>query len=277
MTLSHRVKNIPEIYRAQRSDVEPVVAPTTPHGRYVTFMKKPPTTPPKLAATQLVSARARDILNQLPPPHLSRLMEAGEPMRLLRGEVLFREGERGDSCYWVEKGTLKIGVSSETGEERIFSLAGAGSVVGELAILDNLPRSATVTAISDTNLRALKRAAFEAYLRQNPNLYPDVIAILVGRLRKTDEELAADSFLTVQARVARAILSLAIQIGEPAGSDLFILPATVSQRDIGAMAGVARESVSRTLSEWRRRGIITRAPRRILSVNRSKLEKEAKH
>jgi CRP/FNR family transcriptional regulator len=103
------------------------------------------------------------------------------------------------------------------------------------------------------------------------------IAILVGRLRKTDEELAADSFLTVQARVARAILSLAIQIGEPAGSDLFILPATVSQRDIGAMAGVARESVSRTLSEWRRRGIITRAPRRILSVNRSKLEKEAKH
>jgi CRP/FNR family transcriptional regulator len=202
-------------------------------------------------------------------------MEAGEPMRLLRGEVLFREGERGDSCYWVEKGTLKIGVSSETGEERIFSLAGPGSVVGELSILDKLPRSATVTAISDTNLTALKRDSLEAYLRQNPDVSADLIAILVGRLRKTNQELAADSFLSVQARVARAILNLANQVGEPDGSDLFILPATVSQSDIGAMAGVARESVSRTLSEWRRRGIIT-APGRKLSVKRSKLEKEAK-
>ena len=217
------------------------------------------------------------ILHQLPSSHLSRLMKAGKLMRLLRGEVLFHKGEPGDSCYWVKTGTLKIGVSSETGEERIFSLAGPGSVVGELSMLDKLPRSATVTAISDTDLTALKRAALEAYLRQNPNVSTDLIAILVGRLRKTDEELAADTFLTVQARVARAILSLADQIGEPTGSDLFILPATVSQRDIGAMAGVARESVSRTLSEWRRRGIVTRAPGRKLIVKRSKLEKEAKH
>ena len=240
-------------------------------------MKKPLPTLLKLAATQSGSARVPDILNQLPSPHLSRLMKAGEPVHLLRGEVLFHEGERGDSCYWVKTGTLKIGVSSQTGEERIFSLAGPGSVVGELSMLDKLPRSATITAISDTNLTALKRAALEAYLRQNPNDYVDLIAILVGRLRKTNEELAADTFLTVQARVARAILSLANQIGEPAGSDLFILPATVSQSDIGAMAGVARESVSRTLSEWRLRGIITRALGRKLSVKRSELEKEAKH
>jgi len=238
-------------------------------------MKKPLATLLKLAATQSGSARVPDILNQLPSPHLSRLMKAGELVHLLRGEVLFREGERGDSCYWVEKGTLKIGVSSETGEERIFSLAGPGSVVGELSILDKLPRSATVTAISDTNLTALKRDSLEAYLRQNPDVSADLIAILVGRLRKTNQELAADSFLSVQARVARAILNLANQVGEPDGSDLFILPATVSQSDIGAMAGVARESVSRTLSEWRRRGIIT-APGRKLSVKRSKLEKEAK-
>ena len=227
------------------------------------------------AATKASSSRIGDILNRLPSPHLSRLMKAGEPTRLRRGEVLFREGEPGDRCYWIINGTLKIGVSSKTGEERIFSLAGPGSVVGELSVLDNLPRSATVTAISDTNLTALKRAALEAYLQQNPSVYADLIAILVGRIRKTDEELAADSFLTVPARVARTILGLANQIGEPAGSDLFTLPVTVSQGDIGAMAGVARESVSRTLSEWGRRGIIIRAPGRKLSVKRSKLEKEA--
>ena len=240
-------------------------------------MKKPLATLLELAAAQSGSARLPDILNQLPSPHLSRLMKAGEPVHLLRGEVLFHEGGPGDRCYWVMTGALKIGVCSETGEERIFSLAGPGSVVGELSLLDKLPRSATVTAISDTKLTALKRDSLETYLRQNPNVAADLIAILVGRLRKTNEELAADSFLTVQARVARSILSLANQIGEPSGSDLVILPAKVPQSDIGAMAGVARESVSRTLSEWRRRGIITRAPGGKLRVKMSKLKKEAEH
>jgi len=230
----------------------------------------------KLPVARLDSAPAHNILNQLPSSHLSRLMNAGKPKRLSRGEVLFHKGEPGDSCYWILNGTLRVGVSSEKGEgERVFALLGPGAVVGELAVLDNLPRSATVTAVSDGNLRELSRDALLAHLRHHPEVCLDLIAVLVGRLRKADNELAADSFLTAQARVARAILSLANQVGEPDGPDLFILPTGVSQHDIGAMAGVARESVSRTLSEWRRRGIIT-APGRKLSVKRSKLEKEAK-
>ena len=112
-------------------------------------MKKSLATILNLAAAKSDRAHARDILSQLPSPHLSRLMKAGKSKRLLRGEVLFDKGEPGDSCYWVMKGTLKVGVSSDTGEERIFSLLGPGSVVGELAILDicparrRLPQSAT--------------------------------------------------------------------------------------------------------------------------------------
>jgi CRP/FNR family transcriptional regulator len=240
------------------------------------FGKKELATILKLAAAQSDRARAHNILNKLPLPHLSRLMKAGKPMHLLRGTVLFNKGDRGDSCYWVVKGTLKVGVSSESGEERIFSLVGPGSIVGELAVLDNLPRSATVTAVSDSNLTELKRAALVEYLRNHPEVFFDLIAILVGRLRKADDELTADSFLTVQARVARAILSLIDQVGEPDGPDLFILPATVSRSDIGAMAGVARESVSRTLSEWKLRGIISSAPGKQLSIKKRGLENEAK-
>ena len=149
---------------------------------------------------------------------------------------------------------------------------GPGSVVGELAILDNLPRSATVTAVGDSDLTELKRAALMTYLRQHSDVYPDLIAILVGRLRKADEELAADNFLTPQARIARAVLSLVDQMGEKVGPDLYSLSYAMSQNDIGAMAGVARESVSRALSDRSRRGIVSRAPGRKLSVNRSKLE-----
>src|SRR5215472_10593323 len=94
-----------------------------------------------LVPEQPTRAGANNILSQLPSSHLCRLMKAAEPMRLLRGEVLFREGEPGDSCYWVTKGALKVSVSSGKGVERVFALLGPGSVVGELAILDNRPRS----------------------------------------------------------------------------------------------------------------------------------------
>jgi CRP-like cAMP-binding protein len=203
-------------------------------------------------------------------------MKAAEPMRLLKGEVLFREGEPGDSCYWVMKGALKVSVSSDRGAERVFALLGPGSVVGELAILDNRPRSATVTAFSDTSLTVLKRATLRAYLQENPSVWADLVAVLVGRLREADKALSADSFLPLHARVARAILNLCEQLGEAEGrSGFFLLPTTVSQHDIGAMAGVARESVSRALSDWRRRGIVTRASGKMLRVKRSEIEREA--
>jgi CRP/FNR family cyclic AMP-dependent transcriptional regulator len=203
-------------------------------------------------------------------------MKVAEPKRLLRGEVLFREGEPGESCYWVMKGALKISVSSSKGEERVFALLGPGSVVGELAILDDRPRSATATAFSDTNLTVLKRAALRTYLRKNPSVWSDLVAILVGRLREADKALSADSFLPLHARVARVLLGLCDQVGEPAReADIFLLPSTLSQHEIGAMAGVARESVSRVLSEWTRRGIVVRERGKKLRLNRSMLEYEA--
>jgi CRP-like cAMP-binding protein len=194
-------------------------------------------------------------------------------MRLERGEVLFREGEPGDCCYWVVNGALKISVSSERGDERVFALLGPGSVVGELAILDNQPRSATATAFSATNLTVLRRAALRTYLEKHPSVWADLVAILVGRLREADKALSADSLLPLQARVARVLLTLCDQVGEPGERpDLSLLPAKVSQRDIAAMAGVARESVSRALGEWKRRGIVVRTPGNMLRVRKSALE-----
>ena len=221
-------------------------------------------------------APVHDILNGLPSAHLSQLMKTADPKRLLRGRVLFREGEAGDSCYWIVDGTVKVSVDSAQGEEQIFALLGPGSVIGELTILDKLPRSATVTAITDVSLTALTRDKLMTYLNAHPSVYSDLVAILVGRLRKADEELTADTFLTVQGRVARAILSLVDQVGEPSKSGVLVLPTTISHRDIGAMAGVARESVSRALSEWRRRGIVTREAGRKLGVQKLKLQTEAR-
>src|SRR4051794_35897868 len=97
---------------------------------------------------------------------------------------------------------------SSRGDERILTILGPGSIVGELAIIDGLPRSATVVAIRDCKLSFISREAFASCIRDFPEISGYLISTLASRLREADEELAAASFLTVKARVARALLEL---------------------------------------------------------------------
>ena len=83
-----------------------------------------------------------------------------------------------------------------------------------------------------------------------------MLEILAFRLRQADEELAAATFLSVKARVARALLELAAFVGKPSGSQCIVLDEKISHADLAAMAGVARENASRVLSEWRRRNLV---------------------
>ena len=216
------------------------------------------------------------ILTRLPEAYSSKLLVSAKTVLLRQAHVLFRKGDPGDGCYWLQRGVLKIIVTSPNGEERILAVLGQGSIVGELAMLDALPRSATVEAITDCHLIFVSRAAFNACLAQHPEIYGDLVSTLVHRLRLTDEETAAASFLTVKARVARAFLQLARHLGRDMGSGQILISHKISQNDLAAMAGVARESVSRTLSKWRREKIIRQLSRSNYVVHKAQLEREAR-
>jgi CRP/FNR family transcriptional regulator, cyclic AMP receptor protein len=176
--------------------------------------------------------------------------------RLNTGDVLFAAGDAGDGCYLLEQGMVKVVVTSSTGDERIIAILGPGAVVGELAMIDRLPRSASVVALRDSVLRFTSREVFEKYVNARPEAYQTLVAILASRLRQADEALTAAAFLTVKARVALALLDLARLIGKPAGQRCIVLDEKIGHADLAAMAGVARENVSRVLSEWRGRNIL---------------------
>ena len=116
---------------------------------------------------------------------------------------MFERGDTGDGCYWLRHGVLAVCVASATGEQRILAILGPGAIVGELAMIDGLPRSASVEAIRDCELTFIGRAAFTEMLHQHPELYLDIVTTLAARLRQSDEDMVASSFLTVRARVAR--------------------------------------------------------------------------
>jgi CRP/FNR family cyclic AMP-dependent transcriptional regulator len=202
--------------------------------------------------------KAPNVLSALPERLLSELFEDAVAHKLRDGDVLFRADDVGDGCYRIHTGLVKVVVTSQRGEERIISLLGPDAVVGELSMIDDRPRSASVVAIADCSLSFLSRAKFQTCVDSHPELTSYLVRTLARRLRGADDGLAATTFLSVKQRLARALLNLAEYVGEENGGRIQ-LRLQIGQADLAAMAGVARENVSRTMSEWRKREIVTRS------------------
>jgi len=214
------------------------------------------------------------ILPNLPAQFSERLWANARAQSLAEREVLFQAGDVADGCYRLEQGLVKVCIGSAQGDERILTILGPGSIVGELAIIDGLPRSATVVAIRDCKLSFISREAFANCVREYPEINGYLVATLVARLREADEEMAAASFLTVKARVARALLELAEHLGRETEPGRITIFHKIRQSDIAAMAGVARENVSRTLTEWKRRGMIGQSSSYYFINDKTRLARE---
>jgi CRP/FNR family transcriptional regulator, cyclic AMP receptor protein len=174
-------------------------------------------------------------------PDLSRHPFArAKPCHLMVGETLFRAGEEGDGCYRLDRGVLKVNITSPKGDERILSILGPGSIVGELSLIDGRPRSASVVAVRDCDLNFISRASFNEYTAHRPEVYKYLVDVLAKRLREANEALAAASFLSVKARVARTLLELAKYLGQSEGAGRVLIRYKLNQGDIAALAGVAR-------------------------------------
>jgi CRP/FNR family transcriptional regulator, cyclic AMP receptor protein len=214
------------------------------------------------------------LLSRLPTHLATDLFASAKPVKLAADQVLFLADDPGDSCYRVEVGLIKVTMISHSGIERILSFIGRGGIVGELAILDGLPRSASVVTVRDTELRRLTRAEFDTFAERRPELYKSLITLLTQRLRETNLSVAAGSFLSLRGRVALSLLELADHFGRKVGSDRIIVEHKISQVDLAAMAGIARENVNRVLKDWERRKIVRRRSGYYCLESKSKLQRE---
>ncbi|MFY9893326.1 MAG: Crp/Fnr family transcriptional regulator [Xanthobacteraceae bacterium] len=215
------------------------------------------------------------LLAKLPGRLSANLFAGAKPMRLAADEVLFLAGDPGDGCYRIEDGLLKVTMVSRSGTERILAFLGPGAIVGELSMIDGRPRSASVVAVRAAALSFLSRAAFEAFTRKHPDVYKTLVTLLATRLRETDAVIAAGSFLPLKGRVASTLLELAENFGQDVGSGRIVIRQKIGQSDIAAMAGIARENVSRILNDWKRRELVSRLSGYYCLENKAQLEHEA--
>jgi CRP/FNR family transcriptional regulator, cyclic AMP receptor protein len=215
-----------------------------------------------------------DLMSALPESLSKKLFAGAELVRLRNGEMLFQTGDSGNGCYRVEGGLLKVTMVSSSGGERILAFLGHGAIFGEFSVIDGRPRSATVVAVRDAAVSFLSRANFEAFAAKYPDVYKSLVWLLIQRLREADTVIAASSFLSLKGRVARTMLELAEHFGQEVGPGRIVIRQKIGQNDLAAMAGIARENVTRVLNDWERHKVVSRISGYYCLENKAQLEKQ---
>jgi CRP/FNR family transcriptional regulator, cyclic AMP receptor protein len=219
---------------------------------------------------QAAPARGRGLLRSvsifadLDPAAVAALERLAEPKDFPAGAVIVSQEDRGDSLFVLVSGKVKVVLYGDSGREIILSIFKTpGDFFGEMSLLDNEPRSATVIADSRSRLLVLSRSHFQAHIESHPRTALRVLQEVSRRLRRADAVIGNLALLDVYGRLAGKLREMAATDGEETDEGVLVRQRP-TQAEIAAMIGTSRETVSRALSEFSRRGWLVMTGKRLL-------------
>ena len=195
--------------------------------------------------------RALPIFETLDDQCLRPLMQVAMLRSIPRHTVVLNAGDSTDNIYFVLSGALKVQVSDEDGREVILSKLGPGELFGEMGVLDDHPRSATVLAVEPSQVVVMGKADFKQCLVDNPDVSLFIMRNLTKRLRMADRNIESLALLDVYGRVARLLLESADDV-----DGRKVVTQKLTKQDIGKMIGASREMVSRVMRDLSAQGLI---------------------
>ena len=195
------------------------------------------------------------LFRHLDRKQLEALAQSASRVHLEAGEQLFRKGEGGRHCFGIVSGRVKVVTSARSGKQVFFGVLDPGEVFGELALLAGGHRTASVSAMEDTELLVVERRDFLHLLHSQPELTVDLLSMLAERLVEVSEVIEDAAFMSLRARLAKKLVALA-QESDGDEVDGWSLPAALHQTDLAAMINATRESVNKQLHRWRRAGVV---------------------
>lgn len=199
--------------------------------------------------------------------NLSNLMASvATEVKLDEGQVLFEQGDEGDTLYAIISGSLEFSVLSREGRKLSLDVMRPGALFGEIALFDPGTRTATVTALEKSLLRGVRNADMIRAIRAAPDLGIDMIQLAGERMRWMSSQLNEQVFLPMPARLARKILYLTVD----GSKQLSML--TLSQAELAEFVGATREAVSKTLALWKRAGVIEATRGGVQVIDREALQ-----
>jgi CRP-like cAMP-binding protein len=187
-----------------------------------------------------------------------------------RDEVIFHRDDPSGHFFVIVAGTVKLAAEDESGRELTIAILRGGDVFGELELFDDLPRSVTVSAITETQLLALARSDFFAVLERHPRSMRAMLVYLARVIRDTSRRIEDLVFLDLPSRVAKALLDLRSAHG--ANGEIHL-----TQEDIASFVGATRASVNRVLADLEQQGILFIARRHIEVKDLDRLQRQVRY
>jgi len=178
---------------------------------------------------------------------VSRLVAVAQRRTFRRGQVVFHDDDRADALHLVVSGHFAVRVTIPTGEAVLLAVVGAGDAFGELALVSDRRRGATVQAFTDGETLALHRDAFEALRRARPQVDRSLAVILAERLRRVNDLLMEAHYVDADVRVRRRL----VELGEAFDGTI-----PLTQEEIAQTAGTSRATVNRVLREEEAAGAV---------------------
>ncbi|GAA1102574.1 Crp/Fnr family transcriptional regulator [Nocardiopsis metallicus] len=186
----------------------------------------------------------------------SALRAAGRVRRWDRREIVFHEGSAPDFVLVVLTGRVKVSSHTEDGTEALLAVRGPGALLGELGVVDERPRSATVQTLEDMTGLVLGMEQFTGYLEEYPRTALILLRTVVGRLRDADRKRVEFGSMGAARRVAARLVELADRFGNQSAEGLRVaLP--VSQDELASWTGVSRAAVNKAMGVLRSHGWVT--------------------
>ncbi len=214
---------------------------------------------------------AISIFGSLVEREIDALLQVTTTRRIGAREVLFRKGDPGNQLYGVLSGRLKVMATAQDGRDLVFGLMGPGDVIGEIAIVDSEPRSASVIALERAELLVLHRRELIPFLERHPKAAIRLAAVLAGRVRRLSAYTEDTVFLPLPARMAKTLLALSASYAQD-GRDVAAIDIPLAQQDLADMVGTTRESVNKQLRAWEETGIVELKRSCVSLLDRSALE-----
>jgi CRP-like cAMP-binding protein len=215
------------------------------------------------------------IFQGVDPEAAEALAKEMDTVEIRKGDVLFNEGEAGDSLYIVLDGKVKLGRTSSDGRENLLAILGPGQMFGELSLFDPGPRSATVTTVTDASFASLSHEDLLKWLEGRPLVAHSLLAQLATRLRKANDVVADLVFSDVPGRVAKALLDLADRFGRTADDGVHVHH-DLTQEELAQLVGASRETVNKALADFASRGWLRLEPRSVVIMDIERLGRRAR-
>jgi len=238
-------------------------------------MAAPPATLRPVQASPQANAVA-DLLGEIPmfqplwPEQRLHLAERMRPRRYAKGEVVFHKDDPATHLYVIASGTVKISIQEESGREVLVAVYRGGDLFGELALFDAGPRSATVTALTETLAYSLSGEDLFNTLERNPKAMRELLAQLSRMVRRLSGQVGDLVFLDLESRVAKYLLDL----GEMSEGKREV---ELTQEDLASFVGGTRAAVNRALADLEKLGAIKVGRGRIELVDTARLKEQIRY